>query len=46
MGFLDVLAKEYKNITQILQQGFDYDSTSEKYQIRKERRFKASIPLE
>ena len=46
MGFLDVLAKEYKNITQILQQGFDYDSTSEKYHIRKERRFKAAIALE
>ena len=46
MGFLDVLAKEYKNITQILQEGFDYDPTCEKYHIRKERRFKAHIALE
>jgi hypothetical protein len=46
MGFLDVLAKEYKNIAQLLQEGFDYDSTSKKYHIRKERRFKAAIALE
>jgi hypothetical protein len=43
---LDVLAKEYKTITTILHEGFDYDSTSERYHIRKERRFKAHIALE
>ena len=46
MGFLDVLAKEYKDITPFLQDGFDYDAKSEKYHIKKERKFKSSIALE
>ena len=46
MGFLDVLAKEYKDITPLLQQGFDYDPNTKKYHIKKERKFKSHIPLE
>jgi DNA modification methylase len=46
MGFLDVLAKEYKDVTPILQQGFDYDRKTKKYHIKKERKFKSHIPVE
>ncbi|MGD0411589.1 MAG: DNA methyltransferase [Verrucomicrobiota bacterium] len=46
MGFLDVLAKEYKSITPILQEWFDYDSKSKKYHIKREGKFKALIALD
>ena len=46
MGFLDVLAKEYKDLTPFLKDGFDYDAKSEKYQIKIERKFKSHIALE
>ena len=46
MGYLDVLAKEYKNITPILQEWFDYDPEFKKYHIRKESKFKAHIALD
>ena len=46
MGFLDVLAKEYKDITPILREDFEYDPKSEKYHLKKERKFKSYIVLE
>jgi len=41
-----VLAKEYKSITPILQEWFDYDSKSKKYHIKREGKFKALIALD
>lgn len=46
MGFLDVLAKEYKSITPILQEWFDYDPKCKKYHIKREAKFKALISLD
>ena len=46
MGFLDVLAKEYADLTPLLMQSFDYDKETKKYHIHKDRKFKTYIPLE
>jgi DNA modification methylase len=46
LGFLDVLAKEYSDLTPLLVQSFDYDEKTKKYDIRPERKFKSHIPLE
>jgi hypothetical protein len=44
-GFLDVLSKKYSDITPLLDQHFDYDSGSQKYQIRSNSKFKSRIDL-
>ena len=46
LGFLDVLAKEYADLTPLLVQSFDYDAETKKYNVRPDRRFKSHIPLE
>lgn len=46
LGFLDVLAKEYADLTPLLMQFFDYDQSSKSYNLRKNRKFKSHIPLE
>ncbi|MBI2867002.1 MAG: type I restriction enzyme HsdR N-terminal domain-containing protein [Chloroflexi bacterium] len=46
LGFLDVLAKEYADLTPLLVQSFDYDDKTRKYHIRPDRKFKSRIPLE
>jgi adenine-specific DNA methylase len=46
LGFLDVLAKEYADLTPLLMQQFDYDEQTKKYNICADRRFKSHIPLE
>jgi 16S rRNA G966 N2-methylase RsmD len=46
LGFLDVLAKEYADLTPLLAQWFDFDEKTRKYNIREDRRFKSHIPLE
>ena len=45
LGFLDVLAKEYADLTPLLSQSFDYDEKAKKYHIRADRKFKSHIPL-
>ncbi len=45
-GFLDVLSKEYKDLTPILMSEFDYDQENEKFHIRKNMKFKTKIPLD
>ncbi len=46
LGFLDVLAKEYANLTPLLMQSFDYDRDTRRYHMRDDRKFKSHIPLE
>ena len=46
IGFLDVLAKEYADLTPLLVQWFDYDGKTKTYSIREDRRFKSHIPIE
>ncbi|MDM8560759.1 DNA methyltransferase [Candidatus Parabeggiatoa sp. HSG14] len=43
LGFLDLLKKEYSDLTPILMQTFDYDEESEKFRIHKNTKFKTSI---
>ncbi len=45
-GFLDVLSREYKDLTPILMSEFDYDQDNEKFHIRKNMKFKTKIPLD
>lgn len=45
-GFLDVLSKEYKDLTPILLDNFDYDEKAEQFFIRQNKQFKTSIPLD
>lgn len=45
LGFLDVLSKEYQDLTPLLQDRFDYDATTQKYEIKKNTKFKTSIDL-
>lgn len=46
MGFLDVLSKHYQDLTPFLQENFDYDADTHKYHLRKNTKFKTSIPLD
>ncbi len=46
LGFLDILSKEYKDLTPILMSEFDYESEDEKFYIRKNTKFKTKIPLD
>jgi 16S rRNA G966 N2-methylase RsmD len=46
LGFLDVLAKQYADLTPLLMQSFDYDNDTKLYNIRSDRKFKSHIPLE
>lgn len=45
LGFLDILSKEYQDLTPMLKEQFDYDLDTEKYHIRKNTKFKASIDV-
>ena len=45
LGFLDILSKEYQDLTPTLRDQFDYDNDTEKYHIRKNTKFKASIDV-
>lgn len=45
-GFLDILSKEYKDLTPILMNEYDYDQENEKFHIRKNMKFKTKIPLD
>jgi len=46
LGFLYTLSKEYKDLTPILMNEFDYDQTLKKFHIRQNQQFKTKIPLD
>ena len=46
LGFLDLLKKEYSDLTPILLSSFDYDAATELFTIRKNTKFTTQIPLE
>src|SRR5262249_50915494 len=43
---LDILAKEYADITPLLMESFEFDERTKTYNLRKNRKFKTHIPLE
>ncbi|MEY4935474.1 MAG: hypothetical protein RIS64_1833 [Bacteroidota bacterium] len=45
LGFLDLLKKEYSDLTPILQESFDYDEKTELFTIRKNTPFKSHVDL-
>jgi DNA modification methylase len=45
-GFLDILSREYKDLTPILMNEFDYDQEKQKFYIRINQKFKTKIPLD
>ena len=45
LGFLDLLKKEYTDITPVLRNNFDYDATTQKFQIRKNKAFSTHIDV-
>lgn len=45
-GFLDILSREYKDLTPILMNEFDYDQQTKKFYIRQNQKFKTKIPLD
>jgi hypothetical protein len=46
LGFLNLLAKEYSDLTPILMSNFDYNAETELFNIRKNSKFTSRIPLE
>lgn len=46
LGFLDILSKEYKDLTPILLEHFEYEKKSEKFHIIKNQKFKTNIPVD
>jgi len=45
-GFLDILSREYRDLTPILMNEFDYDQQAKKFYIRQNQKFKTKIPLD
>ena len=45
LGFLDLLKKEYTDLTPLLRNNFDYDATTHKYQIRENKAFATHIDV-
>jgi DNA modification methylase len=46
LGFLDVLSRQYQDITPFLLANFDYDKETEKYLLKKNTKFRSQIPIE
>jgi 16S rRNA G966 N2-methylase RsmD len=46
LGFLDILAKEYADLTPLLVESFEFDDKTKTYNLRKNKKFKTHIPLE
>ena len=46
LGFLDILAKEYADLTPLLVGSFEFDDKTKTYNLRKDKKFKTHIPLE
>jgi len=45
LGFLDLMKKEYSDLTPILLETFDFDEENELFSIRKDKKFKTHIDL-
>jgi len=45
LGFLDLLKKEYTDLTPLLLDKFDYDKTTEKYSIKKNTKFQTHVDV-
>ena len=45
LGFLDLMKKEYSDLTPILLETFDYDEEAELFSIRKDKKFKTHVDL-
>jgi hypothetical protein len=45
LGFLDLLEKEYKDLTPILSDNFDYDKEAQRYTIKKNKKFTSHIDV-
>ena len=45
LGFLDLLKKEYTDLSPLLLDKFDYDAKTEKYAIKKDARFQTRIDI-
>jgi hypothetical protein len=43
LGFLDILSQKYQDLTPFLTGNFDYDEKNQKYQIRKNTKFRTRI---
>ena len=46
LGFLDVLAKEYSDLTPLLKEQYDFDGDTNRYHLKKNTKFRSQIPLE
>lgn len=45
LGFLDLLKKEYSDLSPILSANFDYDAEAEKFYIRKDNKFRTNVDV-
>ncbi|MGE0082834.1 MAG: DNA methyltransferase [Desulfococcaceae bacterium] len=45
-GFLDILSREYRDLTPLLIDQFNYDEKDKCFHIRREQKFKTKIPLD
>ena len=45
LGFLDILSKEYKDISPVLTENFDFDQELKKFFIPKNRKFRSLIDV-
>jgi len=45
-GFLDILSREYKDLTPILMSEFEYKTATQKFIIKTNQKFKTKIPLD
>lgn len=46
LGFLDILSKEYKDLSPILNDHFDYHKNTDTFHILENKNFKTNIPLD
>ncbi len=46
LNILDLVAKKYKDLTPFLAGNFDFDKETQKYNLKKEEKFRANIPVE
>jgi 16S rRNA G966 N2-methylase RsmD len=46
LGFLDILAREYTDLTPLLMETFQFDGETKTYNLRRDSKFKTHIPLE
>ncbi len=46
LNILDLVAKKYKDLTPFLAANFDFDKETQKYNLKKEEKFRANIPVE